>query len=183
VRRYAVLLSAAAGAVSLGCQTKEPGASQGRRNDPGQRRVVVTGGQPQRGGSIEDIFGPASSSEGRLHELSGPLLAYYGAARRLPDSLEELQPMAGTGQKLEFTSPISGKRLVYTPSAVPPPGQDRRLVLYDPTPTTGRTYWAILMGYPRGDQPAATWVVELPQQALRSFASAATTQPAAADVP
>ena len=71
----------------------------------------------------------------------------------------------------------SGKPLVYTPSAVPPPGQDRRLVLYDPTPTTARTYWAILMGYPRGTQPAATWVVELPEQALRRFA-AATTQPA-----
>jgi hypothetical protein len=37
------------------------------------------------------------------------------------------------------------------------------------------------MGYPRGDQPAATWVVELPEPALRSYA-AATTQPAA-DVP
>ena len=84
--------------------------------------------------------------------------------------------MPGAGAQLDFTSPASGKPLVYAPYAVPPPGEQRRLVLYDPTPTAKRTYWAILMGYPRGSQPAATWVVELPEQALRKFA-AATTQP------
>jgi hypothetical protein len=127
---------------------------------------------------MRDVFGDSKSSADRLHDLSEPLLLYYAINRRLPENLEDLNSVADATRPPEFTSPASGKPLVYTPSAVPPAGQDRRLVLYDPTPTPGRTYWAILMGYPRGDQPAATWVVELPEHALRTFA-AATTQPAA----
>jgi hypothetical protein len=175
--RSATLLAAAAATLALGCQGKPSSQSAGGARG---RQVRVTGGGA-RGASADDIFGDSKSSAERLHDLSGPLLLYYAIHRRLPETLEDLASVADADRTPEFTSPASGKRLVYTPSAVPPPGQDRRLVLYDPTPTGARTYWAILMGYPRGDQPAATWVVELPEQALRSYA-AATTQPAG-DVP
>jgi hypothetical protein len=173
--RSATVLATAAATLVLGC-----GSASSRNNGRGGAGGQANQARPgaSAGGSLADVFGDSGSSAERLHDLSGPLLAYYSRNRRLPETLEELEPLGGAGPKPDFTSPSSGKPLVYTPSAVPPAGDDRRLVLYDPSPTPRRTYWAILMGYPRGNQPPATWVVELPEHALRTYA-AATTQPAA----
>jgi hypothetical protein len=166
-------------AAGAGCQGRDSAAARGRGVGAGGGQTRTTPGGSR--GAQPDVLGATEPSAARLHDLSGDLLLYYAIHRRLPDSLEALATVVDADRTPDFTSPASGRPLVYTPSSIAPPGDDRRLVLYDPTPTRNRSYWAVLMGQPRGTQPAATWVVELPEHALRNFA-AATTQPAG-DVP
>jgi hypothetical protein len=79
-----------------------------------------------------------------LDEITGALLAYYGAHKTLPPALDQIPQVSPGGQRVSLTCPVSGKRYVYVPEGLkPPPLVDQDgvlhvgtlLILYDAEPS------------------------------------------------
>jgi len=79
-----------------------------------------------------------------LDEITGALLAYYGAHKSLPPALGQIPAVSPSGQRVSLTCPVSGKRYVYDPEGLkPPPLVDQNgvlhlgtlLILYDAEPS------------------------------------------------
>jgi hypothetical protein len=77
----------------------------------------------------------------RLHDLEGLLLKYYITYRKFPDRLEDVTPMADTGQKVDFACPLCAKPYIYRPpGGVGVAGQ---VLAYAPVPSKDGKYRAI----------------------------------------
>lgn len=105
----------------------------------------------------------------RLHELSGPLLGYYALNKRLPEKLEELAPLLDTGAEFNADCPVAGRPYVYVPRGLQAQGQERLLVLYDPTPAHAGLRWGVFIAPPRGGQLPSTYVLLMSEEVFRSF--------------
>ena len=118
-------------------------------------------------------------SAARLHDISGQILMYYAVNKRLPDRLDELAAFADLGTEPSYVSPTSGKPYAYLPAGLVTPGQPRRLIVYEAALAAGAKRWGILMGEPQGDQPAAMWVVPLPDEVFKAYVPSADLAPVA----
>ena len=101
----------------------------------------------------------------RLHDVSGPLLLYYGLNLHMPESLEQLRTLPGADPSLSFACPVSGKPYVYAPNGVAVPNQKGFAVLYDPEPSHSNHHWAVMVEE-QPDKPLLTRVVAVPAGAL-----------------
>jgi hypothetical protein len=97
------------------------------------------------------------------------MLEYYALHDRLPARLQELQSLADLDRPLNFVCPTSGKPYEYSSTGMSTQGDTRLLILYDAVPTASGMRGAILMQRPKGRQPAAMWVVSLPEPVFRAY--------------
>lgn len=113
----------------------------------------------------------------QLHEISGLLLEYYVAKRKLPPTLADLKAMA-PGRPDLFVCPTSHQPYVYVPGGLALPAEEPigRLVVYDATPAHNGLRWGITVVEPRGNQPLITRIIAVPN--LPDVPS--SSQPAAA---
>ena len=108
----------------------------------------------------------------RLHDLSGRLLLYYAANRRLPKRLADLPvPHA------PLVCPVSGEPYVYDPEGLVLPDRPGRLVLYDPAPSHLGGRWGITLIRTSPGAPLTTRVVWLREALLRSALSTPSPKP------
>ena len=108
----------------------------------------------------------------RLHDIEGAVLLYYTLHQRLPESLDQLRPLADLDAPLEFTCPVSNQPYVYQRANLTTPGPDQRLLVYDPTPAHQGRRWAILAAPIRAGRSLTMWVTLLDDGAWRTLLSA-----------
>ncbi|QOV89826.1 hypothetical protein [Humisphaera borealis] len=134
---------------------------------PAGGRVVRTDGPTPSGIELPpgntppnavDATDPVAS---QLHDLSGLFLEYYLINKRLPAKLDDLKPLADSGQPTDFADPKTKQPFVYLPHAVRMTAGDTKLVVYAPNPNSRGQYQGVLMRLARGSQVTATWVVSL----------------------
>lgn len=128
-------------------------------------RQPIAGTDPRR--KTDPLNGDPCAT--RLHDIAGAMLLYYAIHRRLPDSLEGLRETADIDQELNFACPVTGQPYDYNPTGLEYQGRDERLIVYDSLPAHGGTRWGVLAAPPRGNHPAATWVVQLPEGVFRVY--------------
>lgn len=130
----------------------------------------------------QDILASKDRCAGRLHDLEGAMLMYFAIHKQLPQKLDDLRSAADIGQQLEFACPESGAAYVYDPRGLELPGREERLLIYDSSPAHAGGRWGIIAGRPRGRDPAAMWVVRIPEAAFQQY-HASPAAPAASDQP
>jgi len=126
--------------------------------------VFAAGCRMPAGGATGASSGVDPCAE-RLHDISGHLLIYYSANRRLPASLDELRALVGPDGP-PLVCPLSGLPYTYDPSGPEVPGQPGRLLLYDSEPTHAGARWGIVMAEPAGAAPLTSRVVLLPEDLI-----------------
>ena len=99
----------------------------------------------------------------RLQEISGQLLLYYVAKRKLPESLDELRSYADVDQTPDYTCPVSHQPYTYTPNGLEGPQAGRRVIVYDSSPVHHNARWCITMVPAHGKQPLMMEVVQIPE--------------------
>lgn len=124
-------------------------------------------GAPPRAGGPTQLTGIDDCSL-RLHDVAGYLLQYYTAHHELPQSLQELQPMAGD-RELPLTCPVSGKPYQYHPDGLVAAAGQKQLLLVDPEPSHNGHRWAIVTMPPSGKTPLGLWVIQLKEVAVQQF--------------
>lgn len=102
----------------------------------------------------------------RLHDLSGRLLLYYAANRRLPKRLAALP-----APHSPLVCPVSGKPYIYDPEGLVLPERPGRLVLYDPAPSHLGGRWGITLIKSAPGAPLTTRVIWVKEAVLRSALS------------
>lgn len=120
----------------------------------------------------QDILASKDRCAGRLHDMAGAMLFYYALHKQLPAKLEELRGVADVDQQLDFTCSQTGEPYVYNPQGLEFAGRQERLVVYDAKPVHGGSRWGILAARPRGRDPAAMWVVRLPESIFLQYRAA-----------
>ena len=124
------------------------------------------------------------SCAGRLHDIEGELLEYYRRRQKLPQTLQDLRPIAQAfGDEGNYTCPVSGQTYVYVPNGMVIQGDDRRLILYDAVPAHGGARWGLLFGDAYGNRPPAAWVIKIPESLLQRYHPAPAPLPASQPAP
>jgi hypothetical protein len=98
----------------------------------------------------------------RLHDLSGRLLLYYAANRRLPESLDDLPPL-DPANPTPAVCPVSGDPYIYNPKGVAIAGRPGLLVLYDPLPSHAGMRWGVFANREAGGPGLTARVLLLPE--------------------
>ena len=168
-------LLAAVAAAACGCETTTVKSLPTTPADPPPRATSAADSADVAdavGGSMSiDDAVASDASASRLHEISGALLMYYALHHRLPQTLDELKPLADAGTELSVTAP-SGRPYLYAPRGLAAMAVEKRLIVADPAPSATGRRWCILMPPPGG--PAASVSMEvlaLPEAAFRQFES------------
>lgn len=105
----------------------------------------------------------------RLHELSGALLTYYAINKKLPETLAEAETLADATAEFNTECPVSRQPYVYAPRGLQAQGQDRLLILYDPTPAHAGLRWGVFIAPPRDGQLPSTYVLIMSPEVFRSY--------------
>lgn len=161
-------------ALFAGCQTTTV-----RSGAAPTMKVAVSSGasqqQPFNGDAIE-AMDPCGD---RMEDLCGPLALYFRDNGHGPARLEELQPYAFPGERLNFTCPVSGKPYLCSPQGLEAQGQNIRIYIYDATPvhtvvqrdgTVSPARWcAVARGSAVLNQPQVMYAVKLPEAVFRRF--------------
>jgi hypothetical protein len=108
-------------------------------------------------------------SAAQLQNIEGLLLEHYLISRTLPDQLADLASLADIDEPLNLVCPTSGQPYVYVRSGVPLPGQDKRIVVFEPTPSKDGKRWCILMSTPAPRQAMWMDVLEVPESAFKAY--------------
>ena len=159
-----------AGSVLLaGCAAKSPGS---HANAPGPGRhgqAQARGGDG--GGETDASQAAADSCETRLHNISGLLLMYYAINHQLPQSLEDLAPLAEADTEFQPTCPVTGKPSVYVPGGgLGAAGPNQRLIVYEQTAAHKGLRWVVVIAPPEQvGQPPSTRVIPFSEQRFRSY--------------
>ena len=132
---------------------------------------VATKPAPSRPKAADEIAHDPCAE--RLHDLSGRLLLYYAAKRRLPKRLADLPAPHGP-----VVCPVSGNRYIYDPEGVVLPERPGRLVLYDPAPSHLGGRWGISLIKSAPGAPLTTRVIWVKEAVLRSALSHPPPKPA-----
>jgi len=112
----------------------------------------------------------------RLHEISGRILAFYAASRRLPASLDELRAARAPGDGTPLVCPVSGKSYLYNPEGLALPDRQNRLILYDATPAHWNGRWGIAIGKITPGLPLQTRVVWVEEAVIEGAAADPATR-------
>ncbi len=118
--------------------------------------------------AVPAATGAIEACAANLHDLCGYMLQFYVLNGRLPETLNELAPMADFDRELPRVCPVSGQEYVYVPEGLRSPTERRWLLLYEPVAHDGVRN-AILGAEPQGNQPMGLWVVQLNETSFRSF--------------
>jgi hypothetical protein len=167
VQRPALVLALAWGLVVGGCTTQPKKASS-----PGLHSRRPLAARTSRSGDPAARDKPGNLSDAcatRLHELSGLLLLYYAVNQKLPERLNELEPLADADVEFRTDCPTSGQPYVYSPTGIPAAGSERFLVLYDLVPAHGGLRWGVFIAPPKDKQPPATWVILMSETVFRNY--------------
>ena len=78
----------------------------------------------------------------RLDGIINAMLLYYSVKRDLPQQLTDLLPL--TDNDLQLTAP-SNQPYVYVRAGLGTKGTDKRVIVYDPLPTTNGRRWCIVL--------------------------------------
>ena len=108
-----------------------------------------------------------------MHDLGGLLLEYYALNRQLPESLEELAPLAEAPTEFRPTCPVSGQPYVYIPGGLGTAGTGQRLILYEPTAAHNGLRWVLVASPAQGDQPPSTRVIPFSEERFRKYVAPA----------
>jgi hypothetical protein len=148
-----------------GCQPTTPGQTtvSGAAVAP-----LPTGRPPTANEAVGDD--PCAA---RLHDITGALLGFYIANNnRLPDKLEQIKPYADFGTELNFTCPASGLPYTYSPAGLMAAGQNKRIIVWDPTPAHNGIRWCILMPHMAPNTAIVPEVVPIPEKAFTAYVPA-----------
>jgi hypothetical protein len=155
------VLVAGCAAKSPGSQTKAPGAARHRK---------ATAGAAARPPAPDPSQAAADSCEERLHNVSGLLLLYYALNHRLPETLEELAPLAEADTELRLTCPTTGQPFVYVPGGMFAPNTDQRLIIYEQSAAHRGLRWVVVVAPPpQPGQPPSTRVIPFSEERFRSY--------------
>ena len=105
----------------------------------------------------------------RLHDISAAMLMYINLHKRMPESLEQLRPLADAGEDFHLVCPVSGKPYVYVPAGLGVVDQDRVLVIFDSEPAHNGWTWDIVLDPAVGNQPLTLTVVRHSQPVLKAY--------------
>src|SRR5205823_576572 len=105
----------------------------------------------------------------RMEDICEAILWYHASNKKLPATLEDLLPMPGSTNPLEFTCPTSGQRYVYLATPLAANGVVYRLVLYEPKAVHGGTRWGIVMRPTTGNAEVLLQVIALDDKLLRVY--------------
>ena len=115
----------------------------------------------------------------RLHDLSGRLLLYYAANRRMPESLDDLPPL-DPANPTPAVCPASGEPYIYNPRGIAIAGRPGLLVLYDPLPSHAGMRWGVFTDRDAGAPGLAARVLLLPEGLFTPPAAKPDAEPPAA---
>jgi hypothetical protein len=164
-RRVAALCLALAmgGVCSVGGCTSHKKHSKGKPPAAWEQQRTARSSTGQRPDQVTD---PCAT---RMHDLSGLLLLYYAVNKKLPERLDELEPFADADMPFQAECPLSGVPYVYVPTAVPPAGSERFLVIYDAVPAHGGLRWGVFITPPVNNQPPETRVLPMSETVFRNY--------------
>jgi len=109
--------------------------------------------------NIDEQLDPCAE---QLHDICGPLLAYYAVHQDLPARLDQL-PLPKTA----LVCPISKKPYVYNPHGMPLADREGLLIVYDAKASHLGTRWAILAEPPKPGKPLVLRVLRPNEAAIR----------------
>lgn len=117
----------------------EDASTNGNRGQ--QQDVVIVPPAPAPSQPLfYEVIDPCAA---KLQDIEGLLLKYYISYHHLPSRLEELAPMADSGQQVDFNCPLCNRTYIYlTPGGIATAGQ---IVAYAPVPAKDGKYRAIKM--------------------------------------
>ena len=108
----------------------------------------------------------------RLGDITAALTMYYGLNKQLPDSLEELKPLANPNGELLLTCPVSGQPYVYSPAGLLAIGTSKRIIVWDATPAHDGSRWCILMPPTQPGAAVSLELVALRESAFKMYVPA-----------
>jgi hypothetical protein len=151
-------------------KVQDASSGVGEKSEP---NVVMV---PPSPGPTGDIFYETMDPcAARLHDLEGLLLKYYVAYRKLPDRLEDVTPMAGPGQRVNFNCPLCDKPYVYIPAGGV--GVAGQVLAYAPVPAKDGKFRAIKLRAASGTALGALPdVVALTPEEMKPYLNRATPQ-------
>src|SRR5438045_8923430 len=103
--------------------------------------TAPTAAQPKQSSQPQPALSALDPCPERLHDIAGALLNFLIQYNRLPPSLEDLTPIAGT--HLALTCPISNQRYIYNPTGIKFQSNQWAIV-YDAAPSQSGMRWAIV---------------------------------------
>ena len=119
--------------------------------------------------NIDEQLDPCAE---QLHDICGPLLAYYAVHQDLPARLDQLAP-----PKTALVCPVSKKPYVYNPHGMPLADREGLLIVYDAQASHAGTRWAILAEPPKPGKPLVLRVLRPNEAAIRWKSQVPTGQP------
>ena len=148
MRKTIVILSASVAALLAGCKTgpKPPPATA-----------------PSLSQSESPVIGSTDPSAMKLHDLSGAMLMYYALNKRLPDSIDDLRPLADGDAGADALVPGTRTPYVYSANGIVLQDQSARVVLYEPAPLHDGFRLAVRIDEPKPDRPLIARVISLPE--------------------
>lgn len=115
---------------------------------------------------------PEAGAPARLQGLAGDLMAFQGAAGRLPQSLAQLD-RAG----LSTAGPYATQGIVYHPAGLGVLEEDWRVLAVDDRQAADETAWCVVSAAARREDAPGLRTVRVPLRDLRAAAVAADTAP------
>jgi hypothetical protein len=113
---------------------------------------------------------PSDPSAQNLYDISGALLLYYAINREMPPTLSDLQTVTDPGS-LHLNDPKSHLPYFYVPDGLAREGENKRIIVCDPTPSDDGKRWCILMPHVAPNAAQSTEVSELPERIFRLYRS------------
>jgi hypothetical protein len=149
----------------IGCQPPTP--------SPGRPVDISAAPLPTNRPPTQDEAVASDLSASRLHDIVGAILVYYiRNHNRLPDTLEDVRPFADLGTELNFISPSSGLPYEYSAGGLLAAGQEKRIIVWDPSPNKQGLRWCILMPPMAPGKPIIPEVVPIQEKAFEAFVPA-----------
>ena len=108
----------------------------------------------------------------RLHDIEGTMLLFYAVNKRLPDSLEDLKPLADFGSQLQLVCPATGQAYQYDPRGLMSAGRSKRIIVWDSTAAHHGNRFCILMPYTPPGAAMSLEVVAVPEADFGTYVPA-----------
>ena len=110
---------------------------------------------------------PIQACAHQLHDIEGALLQYYLIHKAFPDTLEELQSVAGSD--LIFNCPESHAHYTYVPAGKQSAGRTKRLLIHDSDDAHDGNRWCVIMTPAYAGNPPSLEVVAMPPELFRTY--------------
>lgn len=180
--RISKLMIFGAGCMAAGCVNSEvpaPAAQPpvmevrtqtGAREQSSPQRAALSRAQPKPATAQELTDACAM----RMHDISGYLLLYYTQYKRLPQTLEELAPLAEGDEEFSLVCPTSGKPYIFVPQGLGGAEQGRPLLMYEATSAHNGIRWGMVADPTASGEPLMTYVIPLSDAKLLQYTGGAS---------